>query len=267
MPSLEVEEHVQEVGGLHVGLDLEAQAVPPEDLPHLLADLLHLSGTEGADTEEVVSVQASVDGKMGQLRQQKQANGVASLGAVEAAHRHIEQGVALLHPDLFAVPQEGLLSVDEKVLLLLADVDQGASPRDRLVEQLLGDRGIEAVDVRLDELEPGLVLQGVEPLQALHVGLPLSQASDPLQLLVDPGEDLFGRPAEFAFAGVEEAALGVVHEPLFMIFYSDHGLPLLQLEDAVMDLELGGELFCLFVDIGLDVFAALFCTPCGSLFA
>ena len=121
---------------------------------------------------------------------------------------------------------------------------RGRFGRNRLVEQLLGDRGIEAVDVRLYELEPGLVLQGVEPLQALLVGLPLCQG-------------LFGRPAEFAFAGVEEAALGVVHEPLFMIFYSDHGLPLLQLEDAVIDLELGGELFGLFVDVGLDVLAAL----------
>ena len=147
--------------------------------------------------------------------------------------------------------------MDEKVLLLLADVDQGASPRERLVEQLLGDRGIEAVHVRLYELESGLVLQGVEPLQALHVRLPLSQASDPLQLLVDPGEDLFGCPAEFAFGGVEEAALGVVEVPWLMIFYSDHGLPLLQLEDAVIDLELGGELFGLFVDVGLDVLAAL----------
>ena len=69
----------------------------------------------------------------------------------------------------------------------------------------------------------------------------------------DPGEDLFGRPAEFTFAGVEEAALGVVQKSRLMIFYSDHGLPLLQLEDAVIDLELGGELFGLFVDVGLDV--------------
>ena len=135
------------------------------------------------------------DGKIGQLRQQGD----------------VKQGVALLHPDLFAVPQEGLLGVDKKILLLLADVDQGAGPGERLVEQLLGDGGVEAVDVRFNEPEPGLVLQGVEPLQALLVGLPLCQASGPLQLLVDPGEDLFGRPAEFAFAKVEEAAVGVVH--------------------------------------------------------
>ena len=52
-----------------------------------------------------------------------------------------------------------------------------------------------------------------------------------------------------------------------MVLDGDHCLPLLQLEDAVIDLELGGKLFGLFVDIGLDVFAALFCTPYGSLFA
>ena len=75
---------------------------------------------------------------------------------------------------------------------------------------------------------------------------------------VDPGEDLFGRPAEFAFAEVEEAALRVVHEPRLVVLDGVHCLPLLQLEDAFIDLELGGKLFGLFVDIGLDVLAALF---------
>ena len=56
-PGFEIEEHVQEVGGLHVGLDLEAQAMPSEDFPHLLTDLLHLSGAEGTDTQEVVLIQ------------------------------------------------------------------------------------------------------------------------------------------------------------------------------------------------------------------
>ena len=72
--TLEVEEHVQEVGDFEVGLDLQAKSVAPEDLPHPLASLLHLPGAEGADTEEVVPVEASLDGKMGQLRQQKHAN-------------------------------------------------------------------------------------------------------------------------------------------------------------------------------------------------
>ena len=51
-----------------------------------------------------------------------------------------------------------------------------------------------------------------------------------------------------------------------MVLDGGHCLPLLQLEDVVIDLELGGELFGLFVNINLVVFAALFCKPCGSLF-
>ena len=147
---------------------------------------------------------------MGQLRQQKQANYVANSAPSKLPKVTSIRELPFFTQTLFAVPQEGLLGVDKKILLLLADVDQGAGPGERLVEQLLGDGGVEAVDVRFNEPEPGLVLQGVEPLQALLVGLPLCQASGPLQLLVDPGEDLFGRPAKFAFARVEEVALGVV---------------------------------------------------------
>ena len=55
------------------------------------------------------------------------------------------------------------------------------------------------------EPQPGLILESVEPLEALEVGLPLSQASDRLHLLVDPGEHELGCFAELALAGVDEA--------------------------------------------------------------
>ena len=106
-------------------------------------------------------------------------------------------------------------------------------PCDRLVKELLRDGRVEAVYIPFCEPQLGLILESVEPLEALEVGLPLSQASDRLHLLVDPGEHELGRLAKLALAGVDEAHLGVVHEPLLMILNSDHRLSLLQLEDSV----------------------------------
>ena len=76
--------------------------MPGEDLPHLLAGLLHLPGVQGADAQEVVAVEAHLDWEVGQLGQQEQAHDVAGLCAIVASHSYVKKGGALFDPDLLA---------------------------------------------------------------------------------------------------------------------------------------------------------------------
>ena len=87
---LEVQEHIEEVGDLEVRLDLQAESVPGKDLPHLLAGLLHLSGVEGADTQEVVAVEAALDLLYQQIYWNKM--GTTKTNMVQEIHKYKTEG-------------------------------------------------------------------------------------------------------------------------------------------------------------------------------
>ena len=92
------------------------------------------------------------------LVEEEEADNVAGLGTVKAAHGHVEVVASLLAPLLPTAAQQGLLAVHDDLPVVLADGGDGGRPVQGPHQQGLADGGVEAVDVKVDKPKSLLVL-------------------------------------------------------------------------------------------------------------
>ena len=123
----EVQEDVEEIGGLEVGGDGDSETTFLEDLLDLLPFGFQGPAFQIGGSEVIIAVKPQVEVGLGKLVQHVQPHQLADLCAVEASHGHVP----------FAPPfdpwgasdvQQGQVGLVDHVLLLLGDVDQGFSP-------------------------------------------------------------------------------------------------------------------------------------------
>ena len=176
----------------------------------MLLQRLILLWLQAADSQAIVAVEAKVGWEVLQLGEEEQAHQVAGLGAIPAAHADVKTLITLLDPGCAPVEEEGVLGYMEELPVRLADGDQVGRPVEGPVKQLWRDARVIGVDVKLEEAESLLLLQGLEPTDGCVGVLPLDEAGlgadlgvQLLQLdLADPTEMIFGR--------VDEAGLCVI---------------------------------------------------------
>ena len=87
-----------------------------------------------------------------------------------------------------------------------------------------------------------------EPINYIWCVFPLVELCNFFDFRVDIVENLFNDFSKFTFCGIYEVACRVVGEVIFMVFWGNKSLLFCDLFCAVVDVELLGNRFCLWVN-------------------